>query len=96
MRSLLQTDIATGLIPVWDNYSSSGPSDTWHIKNKVPERPKPVCYILQPESCPEEIYATVKNGTAVVKNYIVLEDENAAEWLGEGDEYVQSIFAEEL
>jgi hypothetical protein len=73
MRALLNKDVATGIIPVTDNYSTIGPSSTWHIKNVIPPQPQPTCYILDPSSCTEEVYATVMNGTAVVKNYIVVE-----------------------
>ena len=35
MRSLMNKDVATGIIPVTDNYSTFGPSSTWHI-NRIP------------------------------------------------------------
>jgi len=72
MRALMNKDVATGIISVTDNYSTFGPSSTWHVKNKIPPWPQPTCYILSPGTCTEEVYATVKNGTAVVKDYIVV------------------------
>ena len=73
MRALMNKDVATGIISVTDNYTTVGPSSTWHIKNRVPPQPQPTCYILKTDTCTEEVYETVKNGTAVVKDYIVIE-----------------------
>ena len=75
MRSLMSRDIATGLVSVTDNYTTVGPSSTWHIKNEIPEAPKPTCYILAPWTCTEEQYVNVKSRTAVVRDYVVVEDE---------------------
>jgi hypothetical protein len=99
MRALFNKDISTGLVPVSDTYSSIGPSDTWHIKNLAPERPKPVCYVLKPSTCKDEIYAMVANGTAAVKDYIVLEGDAAMAEPGKissGDTDTQRVLVEEL
>ncbi|KAH0541833.1 hypothetical protein FGG08_003716 [Glutinoglossum americanum] len=71
MRSLSNRDISTGKTDVADDYRTTGPSSTWHIKNIVPDSPEPTCYILAPETCTKDQYASVKNGTALVKDYIV-------------------------
>lgn len=56
-----------------DDYSTIGPASTWHIKNEVFPAPQPVCYILDAgDSCTEDQWALVENGTAVVKDYIVV------------------------
>jgi hypothetical protein len=79
MRALMNKDIATGIVPVMDNYSTFGPSSTWNVKNRIPPQPQPTCYILSTSTCTEEVYATVKNGTAVVKDYIVVGKEEKEE-----------------
>ncbi|CAG8027262.1 unnamed protein product [Penicillium nalgiovense] len=74
-RALFNRDLATGKISTARNasYSTQGPPSTWHIKNKVPESPGPVCYILALEStCTEDQIASVVNGTAVIRDYIVV------------------------
>jgi hypothetical protein len=89
MRALMNKDVATGFIPVTDNCSTFGPSSTWHIKNRIPSQPQPTCYILSVDTCTEEVYATVKNGTAVVKDYIVVgkEEKNGLEETKQGEQY---------
>lgn len=73
MRAMFNKDIATGLLPLLDHLSTIGPSNTWHIKNEVLKAPDPVCYILSPGStCEKETFGMVKNGTAIVKDYIVV------------------------
>jgi len=72
MRSLFNKDIATGLLPVFDDLSTIGPSSTFHVKNIIPESPEPRCYILEPETCTSEQYATVLNDTAIVKDFFVV------------------------
>ncbi|KAH8590315.1 putative carboxypeptidase S1 [Bisporella sp. PMI_857] len=92
MRSLFNKDLATGLLNINNEYKTTGPDNTWHIKNEVPESPNPVCYILNPETCTDEQYETVKNGTAIIENWIVVgvktegqvlpDDGEAQEFLG--------------
>ena len=76
MRALMNKDVATGIVPITDNYTTFGPSSTWHIKNRIPPQPQSTCYILSTETCTEEVYKKVKNGTAVVKDYIVVENDD--------------------
>lgn len=64
--------MATGQLPLRDTYRTTGPASSWHVKNKVPERPPPVCYILFPDTCTDEVYAAVVNDTAVVRDYTVV------------------------
>ncbi|KAK1464134.1 serine carboxypeptidase [Colletotrichum melonis] len=73
MRATFNRDIATGLIPVTDELSTIGVKDTWHIKNIPPQEPDPICYVLKPETCPEDVWKTVEDGTALVKDYYVID-----------------------
>ncbi|KKA24837.1 Carboxypeptidase D [Rasamsonia emersonii CBS 393.64] len=70
MRAMFGKDIATGEKDVTDDFATKGPADTWHIRNEIPEPPQSECYILSPEGCSEEQWEAVKNGTAVIKDYI--------------------------
>ncbi|KAJ5177009.1 Carboxypeptidase S1 [Penicillium canariense] len=75
-RALFNRDLATGKIDTARNasYSTTGPASTWHIKNQVPESPEPLCYILALEAtCTEDQIASVVNGTAVIKDYVLVE-----------------------
>lgn len=76
MRATFNRDIATGLLPISDELTTSGPKDTWHIKNIPPERPEPRCYILKPETCPPNVWAEVEAGLALVKDWFVIEGES--------------------
>ncbi|PYI29469.1 alpha/beta-hydrolase [Aspergillus indologenus CBS 114.80] len=74
-RALFNRDLATGKISTVKNpgYRSQGPPSTWSIKNAVPESPEPVCYVLAlQETCTEEQIESVVNGSAVVKDYLVV------------------------
>lgn len=72
MRAMFNRDIATGLLPVSDDLATTGPSSTFHVKNEIPKRPEPKCYILQPGTCTPEQYASVIDGTAIIKDYFVV------------------------
>jgi len=71
-RAMLNKDIATGLVPVTDTYSTLGPDSTFHIKNVPPSFPESVCYVLDPGTCTEEQWEFVKNGSVVVKDWTVV------------------------
>ena len=77
-RSLFNTDIATGAVSTAEdgNYSTQGSPTTFEVKNTVPESAAPTCYVLQYYStCTDDARAALLNGTALVHNYIVI-DEN--------------------
>ncbi|KAL4909403.1 hypothetical protein BDW74DRAFT_80709 [Aspergillus multicolor] len=79
-RAMFNRDIATGKISTARNgtYSTTGPSSTWNVTNTVPDSPAPTCYILSLGSyCTDEQIVSVANGTALIKDYIVV-DESAA------------------
>ncbi|KAL1301770.1 hypothetical protein AAFC00_005968 [Neodothiora populina] len=88
MRSLAGRDIATGTIKVTDEYATEGPADTWWMKSDVLPAPEVECYILAPESCTEEQRGWLKDGTAIVRDYIVIgrEGDSARERPGSGEE----------
>ena len=71
-RALFNRDVATGSIAVEDGYATKGPDSTWHILNDVLAGLEPECYILSPPSCEKEDWAALRNGTAVVKDWIVV------------------------
>jgi carboxypeptidase C (cathepsin A) len=71
-RATFGRDIATGLIPVFDELVTIGPRDTFFIKNVPPEMPEPKCYVAKPETCTEEMWAAVKNGSAIIKDWFVV------------------------
>ncbi|KAL2760470.1 hypothetical protein ACRALDRAFT_1078824 [Sodiomyces alcalophilus JCM 7366] len=79
-RDLDGVDIATGLTPVAPGsggYSTSGPSDVRGIKMSPPPNPRPIfCYVaaqpLAAGSCSGEQIAALRNGSAVVEDFIVV------------------------
>ncbi|KAL7800278.1 Alpha/Beta hydrolase protein [Trichoderma ceciliae] len=74
MRATFNRDIPTGLQPVKDDLSTDGPSDTWHVRNEPPKAPTSRCYILAPQSCVPKLWEKVVAGTALVKDWFVVED----------------------
>ncbi len=81
VRSLTNRDIATGTISTTDNetYSTTGTSSFWRIKNENPEALAPTCYVRALlTSCTEDQMAAVVNGTALVRNCILIDDNTAA------------------
>lgn len=76
-RVIFDKDVATGKISTRGNgyMGTKGPLGMADIKNKVPVAPKPTCYTLSPDTCTNEQWDTVLDGTALIKNWIVV-DEN--------------------
>jgi hypothetical protein len=68
-------DIATGKINLAQNgnYSTTGPMSVANVKNKVTEALENMCFVRLPESCTDEQLIALANGTAVVKDWIVVE-----------------------
>lgn len=74
-RAMFNKDIATGQVDVSVNpdYSTTGPSTTFQIKNQAPAtQPAPLCYIWQPSTCTDEQYAAIENGTALIEDYVLI------------------------
>ena len=83
MRALFNKDIATGQMPAYSDsgeaYSSEGPADTWDYKNELPVQPVHFCYVQDPgATCTEDQIESVLNGSALIQNYIVV-DENSTQ-----------------
>ncbi|CAH0020958.1 unnamed protein product [Clonostachys rhizophaga] len=74
-RALFNRDIATGEIDTATNttYATEGPSDTFHIRSEVPPQYGDFCYILDTGSCSDRQIAALRDGTAIIKDYIVIE-----------------------
>ncbi|KAL2865623.1 putative carboxypeptidase S1 [Aspergillus lucknowensis] len=78
-RAMFNQDIATGKISTAEDstYTTDGPSSTWNITNTVPDSPAPTCYILSLNSyCTDEQIESVVNGTALIKDYILVDDDS--------------------
>ncbi|KAK2742341.1 hypothetical protein FQN57_005429 [Myotisia sp. PD_48] len=78
-RIMFNKDIATGKIDTTQNdrYSSTGSSTTFQVKNEPPPEPEPTCYILAlAETCSKDDRRQVIDGSATIKNYIVLDDDD--------------------
>ena len=82
MRTIQDQDIATGTISLstgcdGENYTTTGTSEILDVKNVVPP-PLPVqCYLWQlSTTCTADQVQAIVNGTAVVKDYIVIEPES--------------------
>ncbi|KAK8040193.1 serine carboxypeptidase [Apiospora rasikravindrae] len=73
MRAMFDRDVPTGLRPVTEDLATSGPAETWHIKNVPPEWPEPKCYVLKPATCTTEVWEKVKKGEVVVRDYYVVD-----------------------
>jgi hypothetical protein len=85
MRAMTNRDIATGNISTAedDGYSTTGTSSVFQIKNEAPEPPAPTCYVRAfRSSCTEEQQVAVLNGTALVRNWVVIDNNTVA--LGDG------------
>ncbi|RSL74098.1 hypothetical protein CEP53_000532 [Fusarium sp. AF-6] len=74
-RAMFGRDIATGKIDLAQNrnYSTTGPKSVVDVKNKVTEELENMCFVRLPESCTDEQLAALANGTAAVKDWIVVE-----------------------
>ncbi|KAH0431460.1 carboxypeptidase s1 [Colletotrichum camelliae] len=74
-RALFNLDVATGKVDTAANssYSTQGPSDTFAIKNDIPPQYEDFCYVLDPSACTEAQVAALRNGTGVIKDYIMTE-----------------------
>lgn len=75
MRSLFNFDIATGNTSTTKNpqHSTKGPSNVYNITNKPVTFGGAQCYVLDSAQCTPEQWKTVVNGTALVRNWIVVD-----------------------
>ena len=74
-RALFNLDIATGETSTIESadYATEGPSDVYNITNEPVVDPGSQCYVLDRGQCTEEQWETVMNGSALVKNWIVVD-----------------------
>lgn len=74
-RAMFGRDVATGKINLAQNrnYSTTGPMSVADVKNRVTETVENMCFVRLPESCTDEQLAALADGTAVVKDWIVVE-----------------------
>ena len=71
-RVLSNTDVATGTKSA-DDYQSQGPVSSFGIKNVLPPSGPHECNTWQVNySCTDNQYAALADGTAIVKDYIVV------------------------
>ncbi|KAI0401473.1 carboxypeptidase S1 [Xylaria palmicola] len=73
-RAAFGRDIATGRVPLTDDLVTAGSRDAWGVRQAPPERPRPRCYILKPATCPPEVWERVQKGTAVVRDWYVVDE----------------------
>lgn len=78
MRALTGRDIATGTVDLseaaakGEQYGSEGPGDTWWMLSDVLPAPPRECFYLDIGRCTEEEKEWVFDGTAIVKDWIVI------------------------
>lgn len=78
MRAVTGRDIPTGTIDLQQaaaegkQYSTEGPGDTWWMRNDVLPSPPRECYIWDLGRCTDEEIGWILDGTAVVKDWIVV------------------------
>ena len=78
MRAITGRDIATGTVDLnklaaqGKQYSTNGPPDAWWMKSEILPAPLRECYIWDMGRCSEEEKKWIMNGTALVKDWIVV------------------------
>ncbi|KAF7596880.1 hypothetical protein BBP40_011925 [Aspergillus hancockii] len=91
MRATLNRDIPTGLLDVTEEFKTTGPKDTWHIKNMPPAVPEPRCYVLSPGTCLPEVWEKAVAGTVTIKDWFVVDEGDSqvgASWPANGNQVV--------
>lgn len=76
-RAMFNRDIATGRFSTVDDqeYTSDGMDYIWDVRNYMPNPMPPVCYVLNLlNTCTQDQIMSVVNGSAVVKDFIVVDD----------------------
>ncbi|KAI5779171.1 Alpha/Beta hydrolase protein [Geopyxis carbonaria] len=73
MRALGGRDIATGTVDATKaGYASEGRREVGSVRNVPPLEPGSVCYVLSRGSCTDAQWAAVEDGSAVVRDWIVV------------------------
>lgn len=75
-RAIFGLDIATGTINTEkdSNYSSQGDVSASKTHQEAPESPEPTCYILDLFSCTDDQFDAVLNNTALIHDYILIDE----------------------
>ncbi|KAK0725077.1 putative lysosomal protective protein precursor [Lasiosphaeris hirsuta] len=84
MRATFARDIPTGFQPVTEDLVTKGLNDTRVVRQLPPKAPEPKCYVLKPRTCSPEVWETVKSGTAVVRDWFVIGEEEPEMQAGGG------------
>ena len=86
-RAIFGLDIATGTISTEkdSNYSSEGDVKASQTLQEAPKSPEPTCYILNPSTCTADQLSAVRNNTALIHNYIVIDENTAGLFPGIGN-----------
>lgn len=72
-RVMFDMDISTGLQFSGANYTTKGPNNVFNIKSKLPQSQKNECYLWDLLLvCTDEEIERVANGTAVFRDYILV------------------------
>jgi hypothetical protein len=74
-RVMFDKDVATGSIDITANisYRSTGPESSFDIKNELVPSPKNECYVWDAvNTCTNDELLALANGTAVVKDFILV------------------------
>nr|AJD23205.1 serine carboxypeptidase [Onygena corvina] len=82
-RALFNKDIATGTIdtstaPGGKLHSSTGPESSFGFKNKPPTQHVHFCFVLDTSTCTQEQLRSVENGTAIVRDWIVVDSNSTS------------------
>ncbi|KAK0620974.1 carboxypeptidase C [Immersiella caudata] len=81
MRATRNVDIATGTIPVTGELKTEGRKNVRGVKVKRGKEVKPRCYVLKRQTCTDEVWEGVVNGTVEVRDWFVVGDEEEkGEW----------------
>jgi hypothetical protein len=87
-RAIFGMDIATGSVATSNNsnYSTTGSSTTFEVKNQDLGSPISQCYILALDTtCTDDQYYSVINGTALIHDYIVIDSNQSHLFPGVGN-----------
>ena len=81
MRATRNVDIATGTVPVTEHLKTEGMKDVRGVKVQRGKEVKPRCYVLKRQTCTDEVWEKVLNGTVEVQDWFVVGDgEEEVEW----------------
>lgn len=86
-RAIFGLDIATGTINTEKDfeYSSKGDVKASQTLQEAPKSPAPTCYILSPVTCTDDQIDAVLNNTALIHDYIVIDENTTSLFPGIGN-----------